>query len=260
MTSLLLAAACGSQRIDEMDFCPEYARVECAAVKGACGVADEAGCVLQRDIDCQQRSRKLLVGAKGYSAMGARSCLNRMGAVYRQAFIPAADWRDVDETCEHIYFGHRGRGEACQTSKECMEWSTCRDGVCLGWTDLRPGEVPCGQMPVICSADQFCGYVEGSGYACRPLSGPGEACSEAGQCRDGARCQMGSCEARTALGGECLEHRECVLPSQFCDPASYTCNTGFAVTPQSQFCQPYLRGFPGDGGPGPRPDASSVLD
>jgi hypothetical protein len=248
---LLAVVACDSQEIAQMDFCREYARVECLAVRRACGVADEEACGAQREIDCQARSRKWLVGAKGYSALGARVCIDRMSAVYRQSFILGTDWRDVDETCEHSFFGHRRRGEACQLDKECQGEDSCRKGVCLAWWQQSATDTECGTMRLSCPAGLVCDYFPGAiGYTCRELSGPGGSCTQAQQCRDDARCQMGVCVARTPLGGECFEDHECVLPSAFCDPASFTCNKGFAVTPQSQFCQPYLRARPREGGSG----------
>ena len=57
---------------------------------------------------------------------------------------------------------------------------------------------------------------------------------------------------RLAIGAPCEVDEGCHSPSAFCDPSTLLCATGFAVTPASEFCQPYRRVFPDSG---PLPDA-----
>jgi hypothetical protein len=241
--------ACSSSELHSDEFCPTYARVECAAVKDACGVRDEQSCAALREAYCQTEVRRLLVGAKGFNPRGAQVCINKMEAAYAKTFIPVVEWREVKEACQHTYFGHRGAGESCRIDRECSGVYVCREGACghpvLTGRGPDACEVSTGKP---CPTGQLC-ITTSSQYVCRPPANAGEPCRSDGECRDNL-CLQGKCAMRLAIGASCAMDRECQSPSRFCDPGSGLCATGFAVTPASDFCQTYLRHLT-DGGPAP---------
>ena len=257
--ALLLLAACSwGDELHDHEFCPAYAQAECAAVKDACAVPDEQSCRTLREIDCQMESRRWLDRAKGFSASGARACIRKMKAVYSKTFIPAIEWRQVAETCLHTYFGHRGAGESCRSDHECEENYSCQDGACGHKFIVKEGPPFCSpQARRPCPNGQRCAGTGGV-YRCQP-EGPRGLCTNHGHCNDDERCGPdGRCVMRLlAIGDPCAVDEECQSPSGFCDPSTLLCATGFAVTPASDFCQPYRRVLPDSG---PPPDARVRTD
>jgi hypothetical protein len=151
-----------------------------------------------------------------------------MGAVYSRKSIPIADWREVKETCQHAYYGHRGAGDSCRIKLECDEDYTCRDGACRYVVISEEGPERCNPQ-----ARKPCP----TGQDCISMSSPAVCWPRA----EGA--------AGLAIGAACASDEQCQSPSRFCDPDTWLCATGFAVTPASDFCQPYLRQVADSGPP-----------
>jgi hypothetical protein len=249
--ALLVLAACSGNEMHDYEFCPAYAQAECAAVKNACAVPDEQSCRTQREIACQLESRRWLARAKGFSASGAHACIQKMKAVYGKTFIPVVEWREVAETCQHTYFGHRGAGESCRFHRECEQNYYCQDGAC-GYVILAEEGPPycsrAARRP--CPSGQHCAGTSSVEGRCQPEAGPGGRCTTHVGCNDDEGCAPdGRCVMRLAIGAPCELEEECHSPSAFCDPSTLLCATGFALTPASDFCQPYRREFPDSGRP-----------
>jgi hypothetical protein len=257
--ALLVLAACSwGDELHDHEFCPAYAQAECAAVKGACAVPDEQSCRTLREIDCQLETRSRLPRARGFNATGARACIRNMKAVYSKTFIPVVEWRQVAETCLHTYFGHRGAGESCRSDRECEQNYSCQDRACGHKFIAREGPPYCWpQARRPCPNGQACVGTGGDGV-CQAKAASGGRCAHHDGCNDDEGCSPdGRCLKRLPIGAPCEVEEECHSPSAFCDPSTLLCATGFAVTPASDFCQPYRRVLPDSG---PPPDARVRAD
>jgi hypothetical protein len=130
----------------------------------------------------------------------------------------------------------RCRGTACENGNQCVpgdvcdaEENLCCDDVCTGpckVCDLLGNEGTCTNLPVGMQVDQCDGLSAcSSNGTCIPLNGTsplGGLCGGLGQgCLTGTFCKAKSC--RTANGGRCTDHLECV--SNSCDPATHNCKS-----------------------------------
>ncbi len=183
--------------------------------------------ILAPDPGVAQAVQSATNGKLTYDPAAARACVDTTAtyACTGDALLP----RPIRETCDKVFGGRRGEGEACHHASECQgldavcEGSctdTCCQGVCrLGAGFAGIGE-PCDMKP--CDTTSYC-KSEPGGVVCAARVGPGESCSDGPYA-----CQVGyACDPNTATcfrqadpGAACnpmLAAQGCAGIAEYCD-------------------------------------------
>src|SRR5688500_17109801 len=85
LVASIAVVSAGCSKDDEMgeeEFCPEYARTECATVGTWCAPSTPDACLTMRTAACQQRASAWKSASRPFNAKNAQSCIDKVKAVY----------------------------------------------------------------------------------------------------------------------------------------------------------------------------------
>jgi hypothetical protein len=241
VTSVVVASiACSKDdEMGEEEFCPEYARTECATVGTWCASSTPDACVSTRTAACQQRASAWKSASRPFNAGNARACIDKVKSVYGALPISPENLRALNETCSRVYQGVVPANGACTVDFDCQGGLICDKGVNLcGTKRVVAAGAGCANVGEVCPAGQTC-KPSGQLKLCQARATAGMACSAADPCLESLRCTAASmCEARLAASSACTSDDDCA--SGYCDTFAGVCATFLIFAPDSASCRSYF--------------------
>ena len=223
----------------ETEFCPEYARTECATVGERCVAATNEACIATRTTACEQRAAAWKAGGRPFSGKNAAACLEKLKSTYALSTINAENLRALDDTCSRVYPGTAPANSACTVDHDCAGSLICDKMLC-GARKVVAAGAGCANVGEQCPAGQICKLGPQSLRLCQARQAAGMPCSASEPCLESLRCDGTSCVARLKTSEACTQDGDC--ESSYCDPYRMICAPGLAFALGSDSCRAFMSG------------------
>jgi hypothetical protein len=213
----------GSGPANARGFCQEAIRVELAKLD-SCGEAGYPPFYVSAFVDCSSFQAAQDAGRVAYDGAQASACLDALEAMSCVEYmtVDIGSFDGLPEECRAAMAPRVATGDPCysqlgyectgycemSSQAACFAGGVCREYLGLG-DDCSSGQ-RCG--PGLGCDGSTCGEI-----AARTVLGLGGNCSAANTvcddpyycCENGTQCEVGTCVARKAAGGECAAGDEC---------------------------------------------------
>jgi hypothetical protein len=229
----------------EVQFCDEYARIECSKVAAFCSF-NAANCEPARVNACREFAGRVKGVGHQFNPGNTDRCLKKLEEAYRTLPIPAAMLKAVDSNCARVFEGTAKATEACTADYDCAGGLICDKGHC-GTEKIVASGGGCANIGERCPSGEFCTTTGGIPLCAKRL-GQGATCSLSMPCAESLRCRN-SCVPRLDTMGDCTDDDDCL--SGYCNRyvVKRTCGLGLSFSPESPSCNAYM-GVPDGGLPG----------
>lgn len=215
-------------------FSEEFRGATCEHLVACNFMPDTSTClgVIAADHGIAQSVASANGGRLGYNTDAARACVEavRNAACTGDLLVPTS----VRETCDKVFTGRKGEGEACIHPAECQGLDaacekTCSDSCCQGACKLGAGTAAIGESCAMkpCAEDAYCKM--GADPTCTAKVGPGDSCAESSvACPANYACDPNTltCFKQADPGGQCnsdLAADGCFHIAEYCDAEAKTC-------------------------------------
>jgi hypothetical protein len=240
-----VVAGCETQdpAVKETQFCPEYAKRECAAVAPLCA-ASVAQCESVRLGACEARVAALKTAqytARLFRPDNVNACLDKVRDTYGHSpLISGAALGELDAVCNRVFQGSAAMFEGCQVDYDCAGNLVCDPAkLRCGQKRVVPAGGQCANIGETCSAGEYCAPTGGA-YLCARRAAKGAPCGLEVPCNEALLCVAAICVDKARSGDVCLAHSDC--DTGYCSLSSQKCAAGLVFAEGTDACRLFLNG------------------